>query len=200
MNNLNPKISWSILMVVAIIALGSVGFYFYKYYVKDIVTNTTLTETPSVNPAVDEDTNTWKTYDTTAHTIKYPSSWEPVEIPPANEIIYSNVEFRPFESEENLHWTLMIYQKPASLAGGNTTTIDKIISGLGTEFADRKATTDKIEFNSIIATRAIITSLSTPEYYQVIILAEKDDKIYAIVNSKVKDNNFNSFYKSFKFK
>jgi len=191
MNDLNPKVSWPILVVAAIIALGSVGFYFYKYYMKDIIVSTVSTETPVL--ADDEDINTWKTYESTDYSIEYPSNWVESKDQTDNSTIDSSVKFQPFESEENTNWQVVVYK-------GNKTDINRIIAELGAEYTDRKVTTDKIEFNSISATRTIITAPSYHGYYQVIVLTEKNDKIYAIINSKVKDSNFNSFYKSFKFK
>lgn len=191
MNELNPKISWPILVIVAMLALGSVGFYFYKYYMQDIVTASISEENPAL--ADNEDVDTWKNYNASDYSIEYPSDWQTAEAQPENATVDSKVRFQPFESEENTNWQITVYKK-------NKTDINKIIAGFGTEFSDRKVTTDKIEFNGIIATRAIITAPSYPDYYQVIILTEKNDKIYAIMNSKVKDSNFSSFYKSFKFK
>ena len=191
MNDLNPKVSWPILVVAAIIALGSVGFYFYKYYMKDIIVSTVSTETPVL--ADDEDINTWKTYETTDYSIEYPNNWVELKNQTDNSTIDSSIKFQPFESEENTNWQVVVYKK-------SKITFDKIISSFGTKFSDRKVASDKIEFNSIPATRVVITSPGNPDYYQAIVLTEKNDKIYAIINSKVKDSNFNSFYKSFKVK
>jgi len=191
MNDLNPKVSWPILVIVALIALGSVGFYFYKYYMKDIIVSTVSTETPVL--ADDEDINTWKTYETTDYSIEYPNNWVELKNQTDNSTIDSSIKFQPFESEENTNWQVVVYKK-------SKITFDKIISSFGTKFSDRKVASDKIEFNSIPATRVVITSPGNPDYYQAIVLTEKNDKIYAIINSKVKDSNFNSFYKSFKVK
>lgn len=97
MNNMNPKVAWTIFIIFCVIALGAVGYFSYKYYqdaskpvATTIVVNPATTTTPSATTATTststpaatttptaDKTADWKTYSDTVFSwhFKYPTNY-----------------------------------------------------------------------------------------------------------------------------
>jgi len=73
MNNMNPKVAWTILIVFLVIVLGAVGYFGYKYY-QDL-SKSSLTVTPATTTNTTDATADWETYTNTVYgfSFKYPS-------------------------------------------------------------------------------------------------------------------------------
>lgn len=200
---LNPKLSWVILILVTILAIASVGYAYYcfdredKEALPNIIKTTTPTPLPTESIVSDAElsalTSDWQIYDAPEFSLKYPSSWNAVPTKLGSEVIYSEVRFRPFESEENIDWGLITYR-------ANKTTIDRIISGYGTAFNDRKETRSIVKLGSIEVTKVVLTALSSHTYYQVLVLAENNTHIFLLISNTTKNFDFNKFYLTFRLK
>lgn len=139
----------------------------------------------------------WVNYTSTNYNLSffYPKGWS------INDSVYDSEQPRgymgigltPPNITEDILWGILVYKN-------SDTTVDKIIDGMGKQFADRKVQKEKIIINGLTATKATVTTATNPDWYSEIIIFSKDAKIYEVSNGAVKDDKFATFYNSISFK
>lgn len=142
-------------------------------------------------------TSDWKTYENNKYnfSIKYPNTineikgnWKLSEtVDTASKI--ESIGFGP-SGLGDYTWGIRIFSENS---------IDEIINSIGAQFSDRKVTRENIKVNNNDAILVKVTTKEVPDWISKTILIEKNGTIYAIENGAREINEFETFYKSFKF-
>lgn len=133
----------------------------------------------------------WVNYTSTNYNLSffYPKGWK-IEDTISDQVgEVSGISLTPPNMGEDVLWGMQIYKS-------SDTTVDKLIADIGKQFTDRKVEKEKISVNGLAATKVLVTTATIPEWYSETVIITKDKTIYSIGNGAVKDDKFQTFYKS----
>jgi hypothetical protein len=119
----------------------------------------------------------------------YPKSWKITDTISDQVGDFSGISLTPPATSGDILWGMQVYKS-------SDTTIDKIVADMGKQFTDRKVEKEKISVNGLAATKVVVTTATTPDWYYEQIIVSANGKIYTISNGAVKDDKFETFYKS----
>lgn len=133
----------------------------------------------------------WVNYNSTNHNLSffYPKGWKINDIVGVEASDFSGISLTPPTMTEDSLWGMQIYKSA-------DTTVDKLIADMGKQFTDRKVEKEKISVNGLSATKVVVTTATTPDWYHEQIFVSANSKIYTISNGAIKDDKFETFYKS----
>lgn len=133
----------------------------------------------------------WVSYTSTNYNLSffYPKGWKVEDIISEEQAAYSVIGLTPPNMSEDFQWGILVHESSA-------TTIDKIIADIGDQFTDRQVEKEKITVNGLSATKVLVTTATIPTWYAETIIITKDKMIYQVNNGAIKDDKFETFYKS----
>lgn len=150
--------------------------------------------TPSPKQEVDITAN-WQVHMdySNAYSIKYPNGWGKVDF----NFNLGGIAVGPgevIEGKWDTKWSVNIYDN-------STTTIEEMISDIGSQFEDRNEKRENVVISSggenIKAVKVTVTTSEVSDWYSETVIFEHFGRIVSISNGAIKDSNFEFFYKSF---
>jgi len=133
----------------------------------------------------------WVNYTSTNYNLSffYPKGWLINDSASTEQHAFVGIRLTPPTMSGDFQWGILVHESSA-------TTIDKIIADIGDQFTDRQVQKEKITVNGLSATKVLVTTATIPTWYAETIIITKDKMIYQVNNGAIKDDKFETFYKS----
>lgn len=135
----------------------------------------------------------WVNYVSTNYNLSffYPKDWKINDSVANSEQPngYVGIGLNPPTMTVDIQWGIQSYQS-------SEITVDKIIADMGKQFSDREVVKEKITVNGLPATKVLVTTATIPDWYSEAVIITKDKTVYKVTNGAIKDDKFETFYKS----
>ncbi|PWB38472.1 MAG: hypothetical protein C3F02_03910 [Parcubacteria group bacterium] len=138
----------------------------------------------------------WQTYTSTNYKLSftYPKNWTIYDklANPQLPHAYVGINLTSPEFKNDFNWGI-------TTTDAKTKTMAAIVQSLSSPSADKLIQKEDVYIDGVKAVKITITNKKDSNWFWVIVVFEKDGKIYQISNGAIKDDKFETFYKSVKF-